>query len=445
MRGLTLALVLLALLIPAAGSEAGWSRGPDMVQPRTGAAAALLHDGSVLMVGGRLADGGFAGVERLDDPNGAWAPTGNLIASRTDTTAVTLPDGTVLAVGGWHWNPTDSERYDPVSAMWHPSGRSGEAWNTPVVALADGRVLALTGEGWDQPTGLTDIFDPATGTWSRAANDPEVTEGQYATLLADGRVLVAGGRSWLADSFWWYTPEARVYDPATNTWSRVAAMPEPRVGRLAERLLDGRVLVVDGANDEVGRLPSPLLYDPLADRWTAGAQLPADFRPHASVRLRDGTVMAIGDFDPATGVTASIRYDPATDAWSALEPLMEHRGWGFTATLLADGRVLVAGGFRPQEAGFSRTTEIWTPPCVPHPSRGRGKATGRHRHGRECTFPATPEAQAGSACPSCGTGTSTKDSTAMSGSVRLSLRNAWTVRPVICSTAATRSSLIVCW
>jgi hypothetical protein len=372
MRRLTPLLVLLGLgLLGPASAHAGWSAGPDMLQPRTGAAAALLHDGGVLMMGGRLYDGGFAGVERLDPGGRAWAPTGSLATSRTDTTAVTLPDGSVLAVGGWHWNPTDSERYDPLGGRWSASARRFEGWNTPVVELYDGRVLAVGGEEEIDPLGWNDVFDPVAGTWSGAATDLEITEGHSATLLKDGRVLVAGGRSWLADYFWWYTPEARVYDPATDAWSRVAAMPQPRAGHLAERLLDGRVLVLGGANDEVGRLSGTLLYDPGADRWAAAAPLPADFRPQASVRLRDGSVLVVGDYDPDTGITASMRYDPATDAWSEPDPLVEHRGWGFTATLLADGRVLVAGGFRPQVPGFSRTTELWTPPCPPHPSGAR--------------------------------------------------------------------------
>jgi len=393
MRRLTPALVLLGLLVPA-NAHAGWSRGPDMVQPRVGAAAALLHDGDVLMVGG-LADGGiydgsYAGVERLDAATGTWTSTGNLISSRVRTAAVTLRDGTVLAVGGsWRWFATDSERYDPASGSWSRSGRRFEGWKSPLVELDDGSVLALGGETWDQPLGWNDLFDPLTGTWSPAAQDLELTESHSATLLEDGRVLVAGGRSWIADYFWWYSAGVRAYDPATDAWSWVMGLPEPRSGHLAERLLDGRVLVLGGVNDDVGRLASTLLYDPVVDRWTAAAPLPSAFRPQASVRLPDGTVLAIGDYDPDTGITASMRYDPVTDAWSEPEPLTEHRGWDFTASLLADGRVLVAGGYGPAEAGYSRTTEIWAPPCTPHPSRGHGNANGRHRHGRECKGGAT--------------------------------------------------------
>jgi hypothetical protein len=366
-----LAVVVLALLVPAAKAQAGWSRGPDMVQPRINAAAALLHDGSVLMVGGRLYDLGFAGVERLDPAGGASTPAAGLLQPRMSATAVTLPDGSVLAIGGWWFgSPAGSERYDPASRTWSSSGPGVGAWDVPAVQLGDGRVFAVGGSGWDQPTGEAGIFDPATDAWSRAADYPENVEMHSATLLADGRVLVLGGRSWLADYFFWYSPMARVYDPGTNAWSDVAAMPQPRAGHLATGLRDGRVLVVGGGNDDYGPIPSTLLYDPVADRWTTAAPLPPEFRPQASVRLRDGTVLVIGDYVPDTGVTASMRYDPATNAWSDPEPLVEHRGWGFTTTLLADGRVLVAGGFTPRIDGFSGTTEIWAPPCPPRPSRG---------------------------------------------------------------------------
>jgi hypothetical protein len=88
--------------------------------------------------------------------------------------------------------------------------------NLTATSLADGRVLVVGGVG----ESTTELYDPATGTWSPGGtlNEPRWLHG--AVRLADGRVLVAGGGG--------YTPSAELYDPATNRWTPAGRMSVDR-------------------------------------------------------------------------------------------------------------------------------------------------------------------------------------------------------------------------
>jgi hypothetical protein len=83
-----------------------------------------------------------------------------------------------------------------------------------------------------------------------------------ATILLDGRVLVAGGRPVMGRP----TRDTEIYDPSNGTWSPVAQMKEVRQGHTATRLLDGRVLVVGGSRG-AGMYASAEIYDPITDTW----------------------------------------------------------------------------------------------------------------------------------------------------------------------------------
>ena len=91
-----------------------------------------------------------------------------------------------------------------------------------------------------------------------------------ATVLADGRVLVAAG---IGSSGWLNTAE--IYDPATNTWSATGALAVARYDHSATRLRDGRVLVAAGTSASIatGALASVEIYDPASGTWSPGGGL----------------------------------------------------------------------------------------------------------------------------------------------------------------------------
>src|SRR3954454_9966506 len=202
----------------------------------------------------------------------------------------------------------------------------------------------------------------AQAAWSAGAGS--LTSGRYnhtATLLKDGRVLVAGGNnSGPLDS-------AALYDPGSNQWSNAAAMNVARHGHAAARLQSDKVLVAGGftagADEDStdGYTKSAEVYDPTANTWSKVASMgAARYEPTMTV-LKDGRVLVAGgsgdtDTAKATPLASAEIYDPEANSWSDVPSMTDARAYA-TATLLPDGDVLVAGGYN--DGGELSSAEVY--------------------------------------------------------------------------------------
>ena len=210
--------------------------------------------------------------------------------------------------------------------------------------LLDGRVLVAGGSSAeDQPLASVEIYDPVAGTWTRARDMRLPRSGHAAALLTDGRVLVAGGSG---------TATAEVYDPSTDTWAMTGSLGAERIENEAVALPDGRVLVVGGSSAEI--------YDPATKVWTPAGSMAINHRLTEAVLLSDGSLLAIGGPAPILGPPEAERYDPESNTWVKAGELAFAR-WFHTATLLPDGRVLVAGGQNVGGSDLLATAEIFDP------------------------------------------------------------------------------------
>ncbi len=246
-----------------------------------------------------------------------------------------LPNGKVLVVGGLdtNVNPLGSaELYDPATGTWSvtPPMHKYRASHTATL-LSDGRVLVAGGD-YDAAT-IAEIYDPAAGTWSATGSLTFRRIGHTATLLNDGKVLIAGG-SPAAD-----LPESELFDPSTGMWSTTGALNVPRSGHTATRLPDGRVLLVGGYNNSgqtpvLGDLKPVLyaeLYEPTSGKWGLIAGPISQDSTHTATLLPNGMVLVAGGFtttiDPDTfaAITTSTKdaelYDPSTRTWGGTSAL----------------------------------------------------------------------------------------------------------------------------
>ncbi len=165
-----------------------------------------------------------------------------------------------------------------------------------------------------------------------------------ATLLSDGRVLVAGGGYDAA------TARATLYDPVRNEWIPVASMTRPRVMHSAVRLSDSRVLVVGG--EFPGSLQTAEVFDPRSGRWTL-IEGPRSLRSTVvAAALPDGRVVVAGATTPGGNVSAEI-YDPRSGSWSTLATIPQLRQ--VLALEASASETIVAVGYGESQAVLIRT------------------------------------------------------------------------------------------
>jgi Galactose oxidase, central domain/Kelch motif len=198
----------------------------------------------------------------------------------------------------------------------------------------------------------------ATGTMGTPRFDPA------AVRLLDGRVLVVGGSGDESDP-----ATAELYDPASGTWSATGNMLKPQAGFPPTLLLDGRVLVGD-TDDPRADVPltGAEVYDPASGTWSSAGQVCIG---DTATLLRDGKVLVACQSGPQV-------YDADSGTWSATGRMITPRHY-HTATLLRDGKVLVAGGYDGGD-GPVDAAELYDP------DTGSWTATANtYRDGRSCT------------------------------------------------------------
>jgi Kelch motif len=292
---------------------------------------------------------------------GTWSYTGNnLQISRYALPATTLSDGRVLIEGGFAPGSytTESEVYDPASNTWSVTGSmsTGRGEHTATL-LSNGKVLVAGGyPQYNQP----ELYDPITGTWTSTGSMAQGRTRHTATLLPNGKVLVAGG--WIGS----YLSSAELYDPTTGTWSSAGNMANPRSDHIAVRLNNGTVLVAGGKNDS-GQLAAAEIYNPITNAWSATGSMNLPRENLGAALLLNGKVLVMGGATqpPQTGFTATAElYDPMTGIWTQIASMSTNRflnPWQQPVSL-PDGTVLVIGGDSPSVGSTSSgTSEVYNP------------------------------------------------------------------------------------
>ena len=211
----------------------------------------------------------------------------------------------------------------------------------------------------------------ASNTWSAAGALAAARNMHTATLLPNGRVLVAGGVYYGVA-----LASAELYDPASNTWSAAGSLTKERWEHTAMLLPNGKVLVAGGYSNNVGLLASAELYDPASNTWSAAGSLATVRYGHTATLLPDGKVLVAGGRDGTNYLASAEMYDPASNTWSAAGALATARGF-YSATLLPNGRVLVAGG--GNDGGYPVSAELYDPASNTWSAAG-SMATARSSH-----------------------------------------------------------------
>ena len=196
----------------------------------------------------------------------------------------------------------------------------GSSPNTPV---ANSPLATPT-----SPSTPTSASQPSVVTFVLTGTMTAARVGHTATLLPDGRVLIAGGDGPATLGSVPSGRSAELYDPTTGMFAATGSMNQARSFHTATLLNNGKVLIADGTGAE--------LYDPTSGSFTpTGAMLAANKTVQAAL-LASGKVLVAGEIDAEL-------YDPSTGAFREAGSYAKKASFYTSTTLLADGRVLLEG------------------------------------------------------------------------------------------------------
>ena len=205
----------------------------------------------------------------------------------------------------------------------------------------------------------TEIFDPATETFSSAGSMLSARAGAFATTLANGMVLITGGVHNSAP-----LNTAELFDPAPGTFTSIP-MISPRRVFAASQLPKGRILLA-GGNDASSTLSSTEMFDASLSSFTTSSSLTTARAYHTATQLADGKLLVAGGEIDSTRMpdgaqsflSSAELFDPATGQFTATASMNNARS-GHTATLLQSGEVLVTGGWN--QGGSLSSAEVFSP------------------------------------------------------------------------------------
>lgn len=228
------------------------------------------------------------------------------------------------------------------------------------VAVVNGKIYAIGGSG---PTGTNEEYDPATDTWTTKASMPDpqesFSERGCAIVACQGKIYCIGG---------WSTGVSganKVYDPTIDSWQTKVSMPTARYG-LQAQVVDDKIYLIGGRRYLGYTLGSENLnvteiYNPATNTWSTGSSMP-NLEGYVSAVV-DGKICVIGQ-------TTQI-YNPKTDSWSvgAAPPKKIGSSAAAAATTgtMAPKRIYVYDGSILQI--YDPQTNNWTNGTAPPTSR----------------------------------------------------------------------------
>ncbi len=278
----------------------------------------------------------------------------------TSVADATLSDTATITV------TTSSGRFTPTGSMQTARG------SHTATLLANGKVLMAGGSERAGPLCLSgiasaELYDSVAGSFAPTASMNAPRYAHTATLLLNGEVLVTGGFGSGVDCEDLGTQvltTAEIYDPSNASFKMTGNMAAAREGHTATLLPTGKVLVT-GGNDESGvRSATAELYDPAIGKFTSTGNMESPRSGHTATLLGNGRVLIVGGVASSSSNPIALAeiYDPATQAFTPTGNMITARS-GHAAILLPNGRVLIIGGgtSAPGDQAAVLTAEIYDP------------------------------------------------------------------------------------
>ncbi|MEZ6189529.1 MAG: kelch repeat-containing protein [Planctomycetota bacterium] len=341
---------------------------------------ATLSGQSVIVIGGESAGSVLASAEVYQ--NGSWNPAGSLSVARTQHTATRLSDGRILIAGGQSDTQgasplASTEIYDPATGTFSAGPDMGTERSGHVAIgyshMGAEYVLIAGGSSTTGSLNTAELYDVTTGTFVPVAA-PMIQDrvGAEAVRLSTGEIVIQGGITNLVPGQQFSTTPAGVesFDPASQTFAALPILGVDRYGSALSMNERGEAIVV-GGNSQARWESSIETLDRMVGTWVTGAGQLSSGREGLTLTASSmGLVAAGGVEQAASGAVELIK----SGAVSTLPALLNGR-YEHTATLLPNGHVLFVGGLGTSGAalgdseeyavGSSTTVGSPTPPTTP--------------------------------------------------------------------------------
>jgi N-acetylneuraminic acid mutarotase len=230
-----------------------WTRRADMPTARQGVVAATV-DGIIYAIGGKSAERGDLSTVEVYDPVADTWTTKTDMPTRRNNPAIAVVDGIIYVIGGNPGLEIVSavEAYEPTTDTWTRKADMPTARYLLAACVVDGRIYVFGGatkygrfSGVYSCVPTVEVYNPATDTWTQASDMPSVRMTHSASAV-DGKIYIIGGGNpavhQIGDDL---PPTVDVYDPATDTWTTAADIPVP-IGEHTASVVDGKIYAIGG-------------------------------------------------------------------------------------------------------------------------------------------------------------------------------------------------------
>jgi len=242
-----------------------WMFKTDMDSSRYGLVVGVVN-GKLYAIGGQTPTR-TGMVQEYDPATDTWTTKTSLPSARTRFASAVLNDKIYIAGGvndgGAFLNTT--EYYDPFTDTWGTTGNLNKVRADFAMVAVNGKLYAI---GGTKKANLdcenrTDVFDPATETWTDLASNIPAKRSGHAAAVVNNKIYVFGGD-------FQGTLQTITYElePSIPSWTTMTDIPTPRT-KLAAMTVGGLSYVV-GGNDGTNDLTKVEIYDPSDNSWTTG-------------------------------------------------------------------------------------------------------------------------------------------------------------------------------
>ena len=351
--GIIIILVFNTVSVLLAQEYGDWILTDSLNEARADFAGIVLDDGNILAAGTTGSPHSRNTCEVFDVKEMKWHYIPSMNSGRANHTLEKLKSGEILAIGGSNINTTEILNNTFSEWKYVDTLKRKRLYAQTTTCLKDGRVLLVGGYS-DYPTSDTalalnecELFNPETQKWEVTAS---LNTGRFfhtATLLQDGRVLVAGG-STIKNG---YLSSCEIFDPHTNKWNLAAPMNFVRANHSADLLPDGKVIVFGG------RLKKVELYDPSINKWEVVGETQFTDGENKSRIIKDGKYAVLISMDNIGWELFSIE-----NFQSVYYEQFSKYIYDQVVEKIDENRILLAGGYEVKSVGGMPLLD-WTAFC----------------------------------------------------------------------------------